>query len=314
MRWTIRWQILICITDNITNILHIWSSEIRSNKNREYITAKNQLVDLSQERGLDRFLREDLGVSPDRVVEGVAIRVPRVVIEGRSQDPDRDHADQDHDHADRDHNRVNQSRDRVDRSLGLEIALDRAVAENRQVDLARKGKRSQDLTLRRGTRVTNCAVDPSQVPKRVTLGPDEIHGLEVVPSLAAEIVTGVSVARGRLLSSKLHERNHDPHHPDEDHAVVLGLCQSHQVVEVAPGQELPPQIILTSKTWARNLKNLFKKKQQKQRKCKAQKRLRINLALDFVKTCQEEIKYTDIQEIIILLVHLLQQCEYLKSL
>ncbi|EGI59256.1 Splicing factor, arginine/serine-rich 17A [Acromyrmex echinatior] len=127
-----------------------------------------------------------------------------------------------------------------------EIALDRVVAENRQVDLAREEKQDQDLTLRRGTRITNHAVDPSQVPKRVL--PNEIHGLEVAPSLAVEIVTGVSVARDRLLLSKLHERNHDPHHPDEDHAVVLGLCQNHQVVEVALGQELLPQIILMSKT------------------------------------------------------------------
>jgi len=83
------------------------------------------------------------------------------VIESRSQDPDRDHVDQDHDHADqdhdcadrdhnradRDHNRVNQNRDRTDRSLGLEIALDRVVAENRQVDLAREGKQGQDQDL-----------------------------------------------------------------------------------------------------------------------------------------------------------------------
>jgi len=186
------------------------------------------------------------------------------VIESRSQDPDRDHVDQDHDHADqghdcadrdhnradRDHNRVNQNRDRTDRSLVLEIALDRVVAENRQVDLAREGKQGQDqdLILKRGIRITNHAVDPSQVPKRVLLDPDEIQGLEVAPSLAAEIITGTSVARDRLLLSKLHERNHDPHHPDEDHAVVLGLCQNHQVVEVAPGQELLPQIMLTSKT------------------------------------------------------------------
>ncbi|KYN50497.1 hypothetical protein ALC57_00135 [Trachymyrmex cornetzi] len=244
------------------NILHIWSSEIRSSKNREYVTAKNQQVDLSQEQGLDRILGENLEVSPDRVVEDAAVRVPRVVIEGRSQDPDRDHVDQDHDHADqgrdcvdrdhnhadRDHNRANQNRDRVDRNLGLEIALDRVVVENQEVDLAREEKQGQDLTLRRGTRIINRAVDQSQVPKRVPLDPDEIHDLEVAPSLAAEIVTGTSVARDRLLLSKLHERNHDLHHPDEDHAVVLGLCQSHQVVEVAPGQELPPQIILTSKT------------------------------------------------------------------
>lgn len=216
--------------DNITSILHIWSSGIRSNESQECVIAEDR-VDLFQERGPGRVLKRNLGASPDRVVENAVVRAPRVVIvatEDRSQDPDH----------------TVRNRDRIVQDRSLETALDRVAAGNRQVDPSREGE--QDRILRRSAR-TNRLADRSQAPKLVALDPDEDRDPEVVLNLATGIVTGTDAARDHLLSSESHGRDHDPHHPDGDHTAVLGLCQSRQVVEVAPGQELLPQIMLTSK-------------------------------------------------------------------
>lgn len=236
--------------DNITNILLIWSSGTRSG-NRGCVTVENQQVDLSHERGP----KQNLGAFPDHVVGDAVIRALRVVTEGRNQDPDRELVDRDRDRdranpdrvrANPDRSRANRDRDHdhVVRGLGLETVLDRATVENRQVDPPRGEE--QDRTLRRSVRTTNRPADQSQVLEHVVLGPDENRDPEVAP--VTGIVTEASAAIDRLPSSKSREQDHDLHHRNEDHAVVLGLCQSHQVVEVALGRELPPQIILMSKT------------------------------------------------------------------
>lgn len=178
------------------------------------------------------------------------IHALRVVTEDRSQDPDR--ADQDHDHVDRDRDRANRdhdhvrNRDHIVRCHDLENALDRAVAGNRQVDLFQGGEQGQDRALRRSTKISHVA-DQSQTPERVVLGPDENRDPKVAPNPATGIVIETGAARDRLPLSKSHGRNHDPHHPDGDHAAVLGLYQNHLVVEVVLGRELPPQVMLTSK-------------------------------------------------------------------
>jgi hypothetical protein len=179
------------------------------------------------------------------------------VIEGRSQDLDRARVDQDHDRADQDRDRDltvrNRDRDLTvqnrDRDLivrGRENALDHAIAANRQVDPFQAGKRGQDRTLRRSTR-TNHVADQSHAPERVALDPDENHDPGVDPNPATEIVIEVGAVRDHLPLSKSHGLNHDPHHPNGNHAAVLGLYQSRLIVEVALGRELPPQIMLTNK-------------------------------------------------------------------
>lgn len=211
--------------DNITSILHIWSNEIRSG-NQRYVIVENRKVDLSREPGQSQVPKQNLEASPDRVVGDATICVPRVVTKDRNQDPNHDRADQDHSRSNRDHDRVVQ---------GPEAVLDRATAENRQVDPSRGG--GQDRIPRRA-RTTNL-VDQSQALEHVALGPDENRDPEVAPSPITEIITEASVI-DRLPSSESRERDHDLYHPDGDHAVVLGLCRSLQIVEVALGRELPP--------------------------------------------------------------------------
>lgn len=184
------------------------------------------------------------------------------MTESRNQDPDRelvdrdrdrDRANQDRVHANPDRSRANpdrsranrnRDRDHIGRGLGLETVLDRATVEDLQVDPPRGEE--QDRALRRSARTTNRLADQSQALEHVVLDPDENRDPEVAP--VTGIVTEASAAIDRLPSSKSREQDHDLHHRNEDHAVVLGLCQSHQVVEAALGRELPPQIILMSKT------------------------------------------------------------------
>lgn len=266
--------------DNITSILHIWLSGIRNSGNRECATVEDRQIDLSQERGPGRIPKRNLGATRDCVVEDAAVRVPRVVTEGR--DPDRDRADRDHDRAnqdrDHDHDRGDQDRGRADRDhvhtnrdqdrdrgRGLRIAPDRAAAGDRQANPPRGGEQGQDRTLSRSARTTNRPADRNQAPKRVVPDPDENRDPEVAPGPAAGIITGAGAARDRLPLSKSHERDHDPRHPDGYRAAVPGLCQSHQVVEVALGRELSPQIMLTSKTRTRDPKIPFKRRQWRRR-------------------------------------------------
>lgn len=251
--------------DNTTSILHIWSNEIRSRKQR-YMIAKNRRVGLSREPEQSQVPKRNL----DRVVEDAAICVPRVVTEDRNRDPDRVRADRDHDRANRDHDRANRDRDRlvrnhdrIVRNRGLKAVLNRAIIENRQVDPSPGGEQGQDRILRR-VRTTNRLADQSRTPEHVALGSDENRDPEVAPSPIIGIIIEAS-AIDRLPSSESHEQDHDPYHPNEDHAVVLGLCQNRQVVEVALGQELLPQM-LTNRTSAKNPKNPFKKRQRRQRK------------------------------------------------
>lgn len=216
--------------DNTTSILHIWLNGIRSGK--QGCVIENRQVDLEP----SRVPRLNLGASPDRVVEDAAIRAPRVT---EDRNPDRDRADRDHDRANPDRDRIARIHDHIVRGRGLEIALDRATAENLQVDPSRGEEQGQDRTLRRSARTTNLA-DQSQVLEHVALSPDENRDPEVAPSLVIRIVTGGAGAAIDRLPSKSRGQDHDLHHPDGDHAAVLGLCQSRQVVEVVLGRELPP--------------------------------------------------------------------------
>lgn len=241
--------------DNTTSILHIWSNEIRS-RNQRCVTVENRQVDLSREPEQSQVPKRNL----DRVVED-AICVPRVVTEDRN--PDRGRADRDHDRANRNRDRLARNHDRIVRDRGPGAVLDRAIVENRQVDPSRGGE--QDRTLKRHARMTNRLADQSQAPEHVASRPDENRDPEVAPSPIIGIIIGAN-AIDRLPLSKSHERGRDPYHPDGDHAVVHGLCQSRQVVEVALGRELLPQIILMNKTSARNPKNPLKKRQRRQRK------------------------------------------------
>lgn len=254
---TMHWQIPICIMDNTTNILHIWLNEIRSSGSRECVIAEDRQVGLYQERELNP--RRNLEAFLNRVVEDAAVRAPGVVTRGWNRDPDRDQADRD---PDRDH--VDRNRSHIIR--GLETTLDRAAAGNLQVDPSRGREQEQDRPLKRSERTTNHVADQNQAPRRVALDLDENRDPGAAPSLVTGIVTGIGATRDRLPLSKLHGRSHDPHHLNEDHAAVLGPCRSRRAVEVARGRELLPQIILTSKTRARNPKNPLQKRQQRQRK------------------------------------------------
>lgn len=242
--------------DNTTSISHIWSNGIQNGKG--YVTIKDQ-IDLTQERRSSRDPKRNLEASPDRVAGDEAVHALRVVIEDRSQDLDRARVDQDHDHAGQDRDRdltvrnrnrdlmvQNRDRDLIVRGHGLENALDHAIAANQQVDPFQARKQGQDRILRRNTR-TNHVADQNHAPERIALDLDENHDLGVVPSPATEIVIEVGAVRDHLPLSESHGLNHDPHHPNENHAAVLGLYQNRLIVEVALGRELLPQIMLTNK-------------------------------------------------------------------
>lgn len=188
------------------------------------------------------------------------IRVPEATTEDPNRDPARAALD-------------------LDESRTLEVALDRATAENRQ-DRHLNGERGpapepnvevlldhaavdrgRDLNLAvpdlDENRTPGVADAVAHVPDVVTVDRDlsrdvpdlsESHGLGVVQSPAMVrrrwFATDGDTAADKLLLSESHERRHDPCRPNGSRAAALGLCRNRQVEEVALGRKTSLQLTL----------------------------------------------------------------------
>lgn len=187
------------------------------------------------------------------------IRVPEATTEDPNRDPARAVPD-------------------LDESRTLEVALDRATAENRQ-DRHLNGERGpapepnvvlldhaavdrgRDLNLAvpdlDENRTPGVADAVAHAPDVVTVDRDlsrdvpdlsESRGLGVVQSPAMVrrrwFATDGDTAADKLLLSESHERRHDPCRPNGSRAAVLGLCRNRQVEEVALGRKTSLQLTL----------------------------------------------------------------------